>query len=102
MRINYKARDPLGNPLESSVEAPDKDAARDQLRRDGFTVLALEELEDAPSLFSPPVRSADIIYMTSQLAVLVDTGITLSAALNSIAEQEPNVMLKCVLRDLKT
>jgi type IV pilus assembly protein PilC len=102
MRFTYKARDPLGNHSEGSLESPDKDAARDQLRRDGFAILALDEVEETPTLFSPPVRSADIIYTTSQLAVLVDTGITLSAALNSIAEQEPNVTLRGILRDLKT
>src|SRR5262245_49201903 len=103
MRFNYKARDPLGNHLEGSLEASDREGARDQMKKDGFTVMALEDAgEGGLNLFAPPVRAADIIYTTSQLAVLVDTGITLSAALNSISEQEPNQTLKGVLRDLKT
>src|SRR5262245_58402507 len=47
------------------------------------------------------IRQADIIFVTSQLAVMVDTGITISAALSSIAQQEANPALKRLLLDLK-
>ncbi len=101
MQYTYKARDALGNQQDGSLDAVDRDAARDQLRREGLSIQSLEEGEASLNLFAQPVRQADIIYATSQLAVLVDTGITLSAALNSISEQEPNATLRGVLRDLK-
>jgi type IV pilus assembly protein PilC len=47
------------------------------------------------------IRQADIIYVTSQLAVMVETGITLSTALDSIAQQEANPSLKAVLMELR-
>ena len=43
----------------------------------------------------------DLIYVTTQLAIMVDTGITLSVALGSIMEQEQNPTLKKVLGELK-
>ena len=42
-----------------------------------------------------------MIYVTSQLAIMVDTGISLSAALGGIVEQETNPTLRRVLKDLK-
>lgn len=59
--------------------------------------------DDAPDLglFPRRIKSTEIIYTTSQLAVMVETGINLSAALSSIAEQEENPTLKAVLTDLK-
>ncbi len=60
--------------------------------------------DEAPgdfSLFPRPVRRYEIIYVTNQLAIMVDTGVTLSAALSSILEQEQNPTLRRVLTDLR-
>ena len=54
------------------------------------------------SLFPRPVRRHEIIYVTNQLAIMVDTGVTLSAALGSILEQEQNPTLRRVLTDLRS
>lgn len=54
------------------------------------------------SLFPRPVRRHEIIYVTNQLAIMVDTGVTLSAALGSILEQEQNPTLRRVLTELRT
>jgi type IV pilus assembly protein PilC len=47
------------------------------------------------------IKLNDIIFVTSQLAVMVETGINVSTALGSIAEQEANPALKHVLLDLR-
>lgn len=57
--------------------------------------------EELGELFPRAVRKTDIIYATNQLAVMVDTGITLSAALESLCQTEPNPTWKVVLEDLK-
>src|SRR5262245_26767161 len=54
------------------------------------------------SLFPRPVRRQEIIYVTNQLAIMVDTGVTLSAALGSILEQEQNPTLRRVLGELRS
>jgi type IV pilus assembly protein PilC len=102
LNFAYQARDPLGEIIEGTLEVASRDEALSQLKREGLAVLELEEDAAPIDLMPRRIRQADIIFVTSQLAVMVDTGITLSAALNSIAQQEANPALKRVLLDLKS
>jgi len=52
-------------------------------------------------LIPPRVSRGDIIYVTTQLAVMVDTGISLATALESIIEQTDNRTLRKVLTNIK-
>ena len=100
MNYQYSVRDPLGNVLNGRLDAASEEDAAQQLCRDGFQVLDLDEADGA-GLFGSHVSRSDIIYTTAQLAIMVDTGITLSAALAGIVEQEQNPGLRRVLNDLK-
>jgi type IV pilus assembly protein PilC len=107
MTFTYKVRDPKGKVHEGELEAPSLEAASQQLRQDGFMVLEIDaEEEPAPDdgegLFPRRISKHEIIYVTSQLAVMADTGITLSTALAGIREQEENPSLKRVLGELQT
>jgi type IV pilus assembly protein PilC len=102
MNFRYEVRDPLGRVHNGTIDAASEEAATQSLRRDGFQVLSLEESQSEGSLFPRRVSRREILYMTSQLAVMVDTGITLSAALDGIAEQEENPTLKKLMLDLKS
>jgi len=101
MSYQYRVRDPLGNTHEGALEAASLDDARQQLRRDGFQVLNLAEAEGEGDLFPRRVSKNDLIYVTNQLAIMVDTGINLSAALGGIVDQEPHPSLRKILADLK-
>ncbi len=98
--FQYRVRDPLGNFLQGSLEAATVEDATQQLRRDGFQVVELAE-DDSDGLFPRRVRKGEVVYTTSQLAVMVDTGITLSAALDNILSQEQNPTLRKVLKSLQ-
>lgn len=101
--FQYRVRDPLGNFLEGTLDATSADDAAQQLRRDGFQVVELAEgAEDDEGLLPRRVRRAEIVSMTSQLAVMVDTGVTLSAALDNIILQEQNPTLRKVLKSLQS
>ena len=100
MNYQYSVRDPLGNVLNGRLDAASQEDAAQQLRRDGFQVLDLDEA-DGEGLFGSHVSRNDIIYTTAQLAIMVDTGITLSAALAGIVEQEQNPGLRRVLSEMK-
>ena len=103
MTYQYQVRDPLGNTYNGHLEAASTEDATQQLVRDGFQVLALEEDDgDDGGLRGGRVSKQDIIYTTAQLAIMVDTGITLSAALGGIIAQEQNQALRKVLEELKT
>ena len=100
MTFQYRVRDPLGNTHDGTVEAVNLDDAAEQLRHDGFEVLELDEDDDSP-LFGRGVSKNEIIYTTSQLSIMVDTGITLSSALEGIVSQEENPTLRKILEDLR-
>ena len=100
MNYDYRARDPLGNTHEGVIEAASEEEATQHLRRDGFQILEIDEADSA-GLIPQRVSKSDIIYVTCQLAIMVDTGITLAAALSGIVEQETNPTLHRILADLR-
>jgi type IV pilus assembly protein PilC len=98
--FQYQCRDSLGAVIAGTLEALDPDAATLQLRRDGLAVIELEEEDEG--FWPRAIRRGEIIYVTTQLAVMVDTGITLSTALGSIQAQEKNPSLRRLLRELQS
>src|SRR3954468_19940914 len=100
--FTYTVRDTLGKTSEGTLESASREEATARLRKDGFQVLELDEEDEGFDLLPKRIKQSDVIFLTSQLAVMVDTGITLSAAIDSIAQQEENRTLKKVLVDLKT
>ncbi len=103
MTFQYRVRDPLGNTHNGTIDASSAEDATQPLRRDGFQVVELEEGDGSEEggLFARRVTKNEIIYLTSQLAIMTDTGITLSSALSGIINQEENPTLKKILTDLK-
>lgn len=101
MQYAYRARDTLGNVVLGSIDATGEDDAALLLRRDGLHLLKLEEDTGGITLFARRIRKDEIVYLTGQLAIMVETGITLSTALGAIGEQAENPTLKRVLRKIK-
>jgi type IV pilus assembly protein PilC len=102
MTFRYQVRDPLGRTHDGTIEAASAEEASQLLRRDGFQVLALEESDADAGLIPRRISRRDILYLTSQLAVMVDTGITLATGLEGIAGQEEHPALKKLVLDLKS
>jgi type IV pilus assembly protein PilC len=103
MSYRFRARDRLGKIQEGTLDVDDRDEASESLARDGLSVLTLEESDDDEMpLISRGVSQKEVIYTASQLAIMVDTGITLSSALESLRRQEGNPRLKAVLSELKS
>jgi type IV pilus assembly protein PilC len=103
MSYKFRARDRLGKLQEGTLDVEDREEATESLGREGLSVLTLEEEEDDDvPLLSRGVSQKDVIYTASQLSIMVDTGITLSSALESLRRQEANPRLKAVLGELKS
>jgi len=103
MSFAYTVRDPLGQVHEGSIEAASPEEAAQQLRHDGFQVLEIDEDQGRGfDLLAPRISRSDIIYMTSQLAIMIETGITVSASLETLSEEESNPTLKSLLEELKS
>lgn len=103
MNFHYRVRDPQGKVLQGYLEADSEEAATQQLRRDGSTVMELEEVGDDEdfALFGRRVPKGELIYVTNQLAIMVETGIPLSVALQAILDQTQQPGLRYVLKDVK-
>ncbi|MFZ5832768.1 MAG: type II secretion system F family protein [Planctomycetota bacterium] len=95
----YTARDRAGKTIEGTLEGESPDAVVEQLQREGLIVFDVEEA--AEGLFPKRISRGEVIYVTNQLAIMVDTGITLSTALGGIVEQETNPSLRKVLAELR-
>jgi type IV pilus assembly protein PilC len=53
------------------------------------------------TLFRRPVRRTDVIFFTTQLAVMIETGVSLSTALGGLIHQEENPTFRGVLQQLR-
>jgi type II secretory pathway component PulF len=102
LNFTYKVRDPLGKTSEGTLEAGSREEATSKLRKEGYQVVELAEEDEELELLPKRIKQSDIIFLTSQLAVMVDTGITLSAAMQIIAAQEENKTPIDVMLDLTT
>ena len=101
-RFAYQTRDASGQSHTGVLEALSLDDATRTLRRPGAIVVDVRPQGPASTFAAPPrrVRHDEIIFFANQLAVMVDTGVNLTEALDSIAEQSENLALKAVVRDL--
>jgi type IV pilus assembly protein PilC len=100
MKFKYTARDGMGEAQEGKISAESREEATQLLEADGLRVEEIEENFES-GIFARGIKKNEIIYLTSQLAIMVDTGITLSTALNGIAEQTDNPTLRNMLMDLR-
>jgi type IV pilus assembly protein PilC len=103
----YEARSASGNVVAGVINAPNLQAASQQLRARGEYILALAPAADTRRRsaldinisFGPGAR--DVQSFTSQLAVMVRAGISLRAAVEGIAEQTQNPKFRAILMQMK-
>ncbi len=94
--------------MRATLPKPDQPQGRDSQFGNLFSQ-ADEWKEDVPAepaeeltLFKRPIKRSDIIFFTTQLAVMVDTGISLSSALSGLITQEENPSFRNLLQDLRS
>jgi type IV pilus assembly protein PilC len=106
--FSYKGFDKSGKPLSGSIEAAGKEAAADLLRKSGLTVISLNEkkgdidlkfIDDYLKKLTK-VKTNDLVMITIQLANMLDAGIPLPTALNTLVEQTENTRLKEAIADI--
>jgi type II secretory pathway component PulF len=75
--------------------------ARPAASRRDEAVAGEDHASDELGLLPRRVTRNEIIYTTNQLAIMVETGVTLSAALEGIVKDEQNPTLRFILNDLR-
>jgi type IV pilus assembly protein PilC len=99
--FQFTAIDASGEQLDDTRESASKEDLKQTLVAEGLQVLDISL--DLPSvhLFTPQVKKKDLLYLMSQLAVMIETGINVSAALESVAEQVENTRLRVAMEKIK-
>ena len=89
MDFAYTARTASGDSKRGTVSAESLPAARAQLRRQSLFVTQIDPVSEAASETARIRRLGhrDLVQFTSQLAVMVDAGVPVAAALDSLAAE---------------
>ncbi len=108
-RFDYLARSSTGDSIEGVISAPNSGEAARMLRADGKFVVKIQEAAQAVEAAATQIRiggnrikSTDIIHFVTQMSVMVDTGVSITEALDSIIEQTESVGFKKVLQKILT
>jgi len=102
-RFIYEARDTGGQHIAGALTAASAAEASQSLRRDGKTVVSIHEEHAAIQMAQGKrkrVKRDDVIFFTTQLAVMVDTGVPLDEALDAIARQTENLTFQEMILEL--
>lgn len=103
MSMPYQASNSIPGGRGGNVRGAAAGDAQSKLIGTGLQVTGTHEAASVGlQIFAPRVRKIEIADITSQLGLMVDTGINLSVALQGIAEQTKNATLRRTLESLKT
>lgn len=100
----FEARDQHGQAVKSTIEAASKDDALRVLQRDGFTVIDIK-IGPSPvdvegiriSTAARAIKRDDVIALSNQLSVMIETGVPLSDAMDAYIEQSRSDGMRRVL-----
>ncbi len=105
--FKYKARDGRGELITGVLNAPSIEDAGRMLRGDGKFVVKIDQARAAASPgthtgkgSAGKIRRAEVITFAHQLAVMVETGVPISEALECVAQQSDNETFRAVLKDI--
>lgn len=102
-RFIYEARDAGGQHVAGALMAASAAEASQSLRRDGKLVVSIHEEHTRLQVAQGKrrrIKRDDVIFFTTQLAVMVDTGVPLDEALDAIARQTENLTFQEMILQL--
>ncbi|MGV7115273.1 type II secretion system F family protein [Paenibacillus kyungheensis] len=103
-QFEYQVRTNSGKQLKGTLNATDKTAAMEELRKRGLTVFSLNE--QRMTLFSKeiyigsPVKTIHFIIFCRQFSTLIRAGVTILDATRILAEQTESKVLRKTLQDV--
>ena len=71
-----------------------------QMQKDRGTAWQQAAITTSPELYRAKVKQAELILFTTQLSVMLDSGVVLSDALDAIAEQAEHGTFKTIIMDV--
>src|ERR1035437_361658 len=100
----YTARETAsGREIRNTVEAASEQAAIAALLNRNLLVVEIKEkIAKRGRTKGGKVALADLVVFTRQLATMIDAGIAIVQALQALAEQTPNKVMRDTIRDICT
>lgn len=104
--FKYKAVDTSGRVVEYTQSAASKEELIHMLKEKGFTPIKIQTEEQSSkdlgdmSLFAPKVKLKDIAVFCKQLYTMLNAGMALSAALDTLGNQTENKTLRKTLKEV--
>lgn len=99
----FHARESNGTQVQGTLQAANADEAAQMLRSQGrfaTSIRALSERARTSARSGIKVARDDVIGFSNQLAIMLETGVTLAEALDCCAENANNPLMKDLLVDL--
>ncbi|MCM2359018.1 MAG: type II secretion system F family protein [Geobacteraceae bacterium] len=105
-KFSWEARSKTGSAQKGSMEASSAALVEAQLKRYGFTGIAVKEEGKRRELKIPgfgakKVDSKDLVVFTRQFATMIDSGLPLVQCLDILASQQENPTFKKILYKVK-
>jgi len=111
VRFAYQARDQRGQVVQGIVAALNLAEATKALRAEGKYIVDIKPAKAGQAAAEAPVsdvvvdktakaKREELIHFTMQLSVMVDTGVPLSDALQSLADQTSSEVFGAVLKNI--
>ncbi|HET6428456.1 MAG TPA: type II secretion system F family protein [Phycisphaerae bacterium] len=103
-KFEYQVRDARGGTATGTLSAADVGEASRLLRSEGHVIVDLHEHRGSAPSAAPAivpgkvrVKHDEVIFFANQLAVMVDTGVPLADAIDSITENSRDERFKAVI-----
>jgi len=103
---SYKAKDPKGQMVSSTMEAENENIVRNRLREKNYIVTSIAQksksfdVGDMMSKFQK-VKAKDLSIFSRQFATMVGAGLSLVRALDILEKQSEDKKLKEITRDVR-
>ncbi|RJQ39996.1 MAG: type II secretion system F family protein [Nitrospiraceae bacterium] len=104
---SYKVRNQIGEIINGVVDAPNTDAAAEQLFSKGYTPIKIEAGKEVKASgesglqFFDRVKDEDLIVFSRQLATLVSSGISFIRSLDTLSEQTRSRKLRGIIEEVR-
>ncbi len=106
--FDYKARDPKGEVVSGSLEAPSEDMVVSKLREQGFLIIEINKFKEAKTkgvsfnitLFSR-IKARDLVIFTRQFSTLINSGMSLIESLVVLEKQTLNEKFSKVITNIR-
>jgi type II secretory pathway component PulF len=102
----YKARDNSGKPVKGILDADDEQDLSNRIKKIGYfltsakPIIVLGKRSEQKLKHKGHLSSQELLNITTQIAISLDSGVTLLTSLNDMAESTEQRTIKAIIEDI--